>query len=153
MFPLDLNILFQFSHLTIECGYKFFTCLFFSLCSLINRSIGYVRTFYFTFKDRYGTNFTFSIHALTASRATRICFDGVMRVARYIILEGTYTFCDKYNIFTHSTQTAWLWYAIIITKLEVNFDEIVRLAKRDILREFCSESFAVSAGISIQNLK
>ena len=126
---------------------------FFNLCPLINRKIGYVRTFYFTFKNSYRTNFVFSIYAFTAGRATRICFDEVIKDFRYIILEGTYTFCDKYNTVTHFTQTAWFWYALTINKLRVNFGKIVHLSKGDILREFRLESFAVSAGISIQNLK
>ena len=87
------------------------------------------------------------------SRTTQICFDEVMRVVKYSILEGTYTFCDNYSILTHFTQTASLSYVLVINRFRVNFDKTVHLAKSDILRDFCLKSFTISAGITIQNLK
>lgn len=76
-----------------------------------------------------------------------------MRVVKYSILEGTYTFCDKYSILTHFTQTASLSYVLVINKFRVNFDKTVHLAKGDFLREFCLKSITISAGITIRNFK
>ena len=87
------------------------------------------------------------------SQTTQICFDEVMRVVKYSILEGTYTFCDKYSILTHFTQTASLSYVLVISKFRVNFDKTVHLAKGDILREFCLKSITISAGITLRNFK
>ena len=76
---------------------------FFNLGPLIRRNIGYISIFYFTFKDRHGTNFTFSIHAVTASRATRICFDEVMSVAGTSFLKVPILFATN-AAFSHTSH-------------------------------------------------